>query len=278
AGNEANRKILPAEKPKKVLVIGGGPAGMETARVAAIRGHNVTLYESNDRLGGQMLVASVPPHKEDISRFNKYLARQVEKVGVKVKLNHKVSAETVEEEKPDVVVIATGARSYLPAVPGIKGSNVVTVVDLLSGRKEVGDRVIIVGAGMEGCEVAEYLAAWDKKVTILSRREDIVEASDSEALGINSEFVQRLKEAGVRLEVGVEIVEITTEGVKANREGVSVFFETDTVVIARGMEPNSEMTKELDGKVSVVHQIGDCVKARRIVDAVHEGSHVGREL
>lgn len=274
-GKEAEYRIIPAEKTKKVLVAGGGPAGMEAARVAALRGHEVTLCEKNVQLGGKLLVAGIAPYKDRINELREYLIRQIEKTGIEVKLSNEVTAKFIEEIKPDVVIIATGAIPLIPDIPGIRGDNVVTALDILSNRKEVGDKVIIVGGGMVGCETAEFLAQKGKKVIIIEMLEEI--GSDIELI-TRFRILQRLSNGGVRMKTRTEVEEITDRGIRAAREGRTEFFEADTVVLATGMKSINEFAKELEGKIAELYLIGDCTEPRKIVNAIGDGARIGREI
>ncbi|GAG45381.1 unnamed protein product, partial [marine sediment metagenome] len=159
AGRETEMTMTPANKPKKVLVAGGGPGGLEAARVAALRGHKVTLYEQSDRLGGQFRIASLPPMKQELTMAIKYLSDQVKKAGVKVEMGKKATPELVEELKPDVVIVATGGLPLIPRnIPGANRKRVVTAHDVLTEKVRTGHKVAILGGGMVGCETAEFLS------------------------------------------------------------------------------------------------------------------------
>ncbi|GAI52864.1 unnamed protein product, partial [marine sediment metagenome] len=149
-GRERQMAIAPAAKSKRLLVVGGGPAGMEAARVAALKGHDVTLYEKETELGGQFCIASIPPAKQEIIPFIKYQARQLYKSGVKVVLGQEANASTVDELKPEVVVVATGSKHLIPDIPGTDGENVVTAQDVLTFMVRTGPRVVMAGGGMVG--------------------------------------------------------------------------------------------------------------------------------
>ena len=275
AGREAEYTIEPARKPKKVFVIGGGPAGMEAARVAALRGHEVTLFEKEGRLGGKLHLVAVPPYKEEFANFTKYLIGQVNKAGVRIELGHQATADTVKEGKPDVVILATGATARIPDVRGVKGSNVVTAEAALSGDGEIGEKVIVLGGGMVACETAEFLAQKGKSVVIVTRRDKV--ATD---VGRTNKWVirERLAKAGVRIEIEARTEEITAAGVRVNRGGQSKFIEGDTVVLAQGFEPSNRLAKELEGKVDSIHLIGDCFEPQHIAEAIEGGFNVARRI
>ncbi|MDP2954439.1 MAG: FAD-dependent oxidoreductase, partial [Chloroflexota bacterium] len=274
-GHEAEYAIVPASKPKMVVVVGGGPAGLEAARVAALRGHRVTIMEQGEKLGGNLLVAAIPPHKEEIACFTSYLTAQVKKLGISVKLGTLVTAQAVLAQKPQAVIVAAGGSPLIPDIPGARGKNVVTAMDVLTGKAKTGQRVVMVGGGMVGCETAEVLAAQGKEITILEMLPRL--GAD---IGASHRWVVtgRLRKANIKMEAGAKAEEITEKGVRATREGQSLFFEGDTVVLAVGMKANGGLAQELQGKVEELHVIGDCTQPRRITQAVEEGMKAGLAL
>jgi len=268
AGRELDYPIAPTTRPKKVLIIGGGPAGMEAARVAALRGHDVTLIERAEALGGQLLLAIIPPGKGEVNELVGYLSVQLDKLNVKVKLGQEVTAEMVQEAKPDVIILAAGGTPLIPDIPGVNGDNVVTAVDVLLG-KGVGDRVVIIGGGLVGCETAEFLVEKGKKVTVIEMLENIAHDMLRPQRWVT---VQNLRNAAVRLETLAKAEEIVDGGVRVARNGGSEFFEADTVVLAVGVVPEKHLAEELERKrIGPVHVIGDCARPRRIADAIEEG-------
>jgi len=274
-GKEAEYTSVPAKKPKKVFVIGGGPAGMEAAAGAAERGHQVTLFEKRDRLGGNLLLAAVPSYKWELSNLTNYLETWLKKSGAQIRLNQEVSEKTVTEEKPEVVIVATGATPLIPDIPGVNGGNVVTALQVLGGEREVGERVVIVGGGMIGCETAEYLADKGKRVIILEMLERI--GAD---IGMTTRWVimQRLRSARIAMETTAKVEEITDKGVVVSRDGLAEFFAADSVVLAVGLVPQNELARRLEGRVTECHCIGDCTEAQRIVQAIEAGFRIAREI
>jgi NADPH-dependent 2,4-dienoyl-CoA reductase/sulfur reductase-like enzyme len=275
-GREKEYNLQRAAKAKSVFILGGGPAGMEAARVAASRGHRVTLFEARDQLGGQLLYAVIPPYKEEWKTTIAYLAAQMEKLKVQVKLNASPTVEEITAGRPDVVIIATGAVSRIPDWPGITGPNVTTAIDVLAGKKQTGQDVVILGGGSTGCETAEFLARKGKKVTILEMLPRI--GAD---YGPVNRFVviDRLVAAGIRLETGVKAEAITKNGIKVIRGGFySEFFEADTVVLSMGMVPSDAMARALEGKVPSVLKIGDAAKPAGVTEAMESAFRIALQI
>ena len=273
-GREGERRVKPAEKAERILIVGGGPGGMEAARVAASRGHEVTLWEKKDRLGGNMALASVPPHKEEINNITNYLTHQVEKLGVKVELNKEVTPEAVTRFNADEVVVATGALPIVPNIQGVEGDNVVTAVNVLEGKAKVGDRVVVIGGGMIGCETAEFLADKGKRVTIVEMLERI-----GQDIGPTTRWVvvKRIRDIGIEILTSTKAIGITAEGVIIEGEATQT-IKADTIVLAVGLKPNKELAEGDILLMRGLHAIGDCVKVNKILEAIHEGWQVGCEL
>jgi len=275
-GMERELALKPAEKKKSVLVVGGGPGGMEAARVAALRGHKVTLWEKSDTLGGNLIPASVPDFKKDYRDFIKYLITQLRKLGVKVELRKEATAESVEKLKPEVVFVATGATPIIPEIPGVAGEKLVSAADALLGKKEVKESVVVMGGGLIGCETALYLAQKGKELTIVEILGDVAR----DAFKANREYLlEMLESAGIKILTGTRVVEITNEGViVAGKDGrrAPVKADADTVVYALGLQPCKGLAEALKDKVPEVYAIGDCVEPRKVLNAVWEGYRVAR--
>jgi 2,4-dienoyl-CoA reductase-like NADH-dependent reductase (Old Yellow Enzyme family)/thioredoxin reductase len=263
---------------KKVMVIGGGPGGMEVARVASLRGHEVTLYEKNKELGGQLLFSAVVPGKKKVLWFRDYLATQIKKQGVKIELGSEVGPDIVKKAKPDVVIMATGARPLVPNIPGVKGTRVVTAWDILVGKTELVDKnVVILGGGMVGCETAEFLAKQGHNITIVEMLPNI--AQDMEPINLRS-LLDELKEYRVSMLVGQKVVEITDNGVTVINavSGEKQVIQARQPILALGAEPEQSLAKALEGISDELYLIGDCQQPRTILEAVSDGFLIGHRL
>ncbi|MEM4472535.1 MAG: NAD(P)/FAD-dependent oxidoreductase [Archaeoglobaceae archaeon] len=259
-------EIKKAEKGKRIVVIGGGVAGMEFARVAKQRGHDVIILEKNSELGGNLIAASAPSFKADLRDYLEWLKRQVK--DVKVFLNCSNVMEKIEELKPDAVVIAIGAEHEMPNLVGIEKA--VTAVDVLMGKVEVGRRVVIIGGGRIGCETALYLAEKGKDVTILEILPTI--ASDVER-NYGFALMRELKNKNVKWICNFRTERIEDGKVVGFSDG-KMEIECDSVVIATGMR-----SRKIELKLKVpCYYIGDCVKPRKIRDAVYEAVYLASKI
>jgi len=268
-------KLEKAKKSKKILIIGGGPAGMEAARVATLRGHKVTLWEKNDQLGGNLITASLAPHKEETNCLTDYLTYQMKKLKINIQLNKEAMVDSILKENADEVIIATGAKPITPKLPGINRKNVVLAVDVLKKAEDTGDNVVIIGGGMIGCETAEFLRSKGKEVSIIEMLPKI--ARD---VGPSTKWsvTMRIKRWGIKQFTSSKVISITDEGVEIERKGKLEKIQGDTIVIAAGMEANDELFDTLKQKVPNIHKIGDCSQARRTLEAIHEGYSIGKKL
>jgi NADPH-dependent 2,4-dienoyl-CoA reductase/sulfur reductase-like enzyme len=274
-GREGEGLIKPATQKKHVVIAGGGPAGLEAARVTALRGHRVTLFEEEDKLGGMINLAIVPPHKEELRNIIDYYTYQMEILHVQVHLGEMFTKDKIKAVKPDAIVLAAGAEALTPDVPGIKGGNVVTALDVLSERVSVSDNVVIIGGGMIGAETAEYLADQRKNVTIVEMLKSV--ATD---IGPSSRwgFLSRLKKK-VNILTLTTVIEVK-EGavVVCDKDGNQREIYADSVVLAAGLRSRSDLTGLLEQLGIEYYIIGSCREPGQIVDAVAEAFDIGCKI
>ena len=273
AGREARRQIIKAEKKKKVLIVGGGPGGMEAARIAALRGHDVTLFEKHDRLGGMLKPASVPEFKEELKYLLKWFETQLKKLNIRVELDKEVTSEMIHEINPDSVICATGAVPVTPVVSGLE--NALNAVDVLNGKVDVGNRVVVAGGGLVGCEAALYLAMKGKIVTILEMVDDI--ALDTN-LFARAALIEKLTDLGIPWKTRMKLEKVTKECAAAIDEiGHERLFPGDTV-LALGFTSDNKLANALEGKINEVYSIGDCVTPGKIKQAIHQGFNIASQI
>mgnify|MGYP001863544230 FL=1 len=268
-------QTVPAEHPKKVMVVGAGPAGMQAAIAAAECGHQVEVYDSDRWAGGQYRIASIPPGKGEITAFLRWQVRELEKLHVPVFLNTTVTKELVLEKKPDVVVAATGVTPIVPKkIPGVQNPNVVLGQDVLKGAVNTGRRCVVVGGGLVGVEVANHLASLLKEVTVVEMRDGI--ALD-EGPAPRKDLLQDLANNGAKAYTSNTVDEITDHSVivsGAHNEEIPA----DTVVLAIGRVSNTALAEELTAAGVDVRIIGDAKEPGLAGAAIREGYLLGRHL
>ncbi len=281
-GKEKEMAIVPAATSKTVLVAGGGPGGLEAARVGALRGHQVTLFEKGHRLGGQLNEGAVPPFKQELSLANKYLSSQARKAGVKIELGKQVTPALIEKIKPDVVVVATGGAPVIPG--GIQGTDrerVVSAWDVLAGKTVVAGNLAIVGGGMIGCETADFVA--DLAETPGGNHVTIVEMMEAVAQDMTElekiQILTRLHAKGVKINTSAEVKEFLDDGVIVARNGQDEAIRgMDAMILAMGTRSVDELSEKIKDSVAEVYVIGDAKEPRRALEAIAEGSVVGRRI
>ncbi|HXJ83500.1 MAG TPA: FAD-dependent oxidoreductase [Candidatus Methylomirabilis sp.] len=272
-------EIKPASRGKKVVVVGGGVGGLEAARIAALRGHHVTLLEAGRELGGQVLIAARAPKREDYAAIAHWLAGQVRKAGVEVRLNIFAEAKDVLALDPESVVVATGAVPRVPGIPGVGLSHVTTAHDVLTGQVRPGPRCVVVDEDghFTAPTTADFLTGKGCRVTIITRYFMVGEDIDE---GVRSDLYARLFTQGVVLEPMTVAAEMVAGGLRTRHtfSGVERRLEADTVVLAFGGKANDALFHELTGKVPELRLVGDACSPRRIHDALLEGTRVARAI
>lgn len=275
-GREEIFRLQKTDRPKKVWIIGGGPAGMKAAEIAALRGHQVTLYEKNEKLGGRFLLAAIPPKKQILKDFIELLTRQLRKLPVKIILGKPFTPVSLRRGKPDTVIIATGAKPLFPPIDGIKESQAISVEEALSSSIHLGKKILVVGGGGIGAEVADYLSEDGKEVTLIEMRDGI--ALDLVA-HLQYFLNTRLKAKGVQILTSTKAIRFEKEGLWVeDPQGIRRLEGFDSIVIALGSVPNDELVQSLKGKAPEVYIVGDASKPREVMEAVLEAEEVALKI
>jgi 2,4-dienoyl-CoA reductase-like NADH-dependent reductase (Old Yellow Enzyme family)/thioredoxin reductase len=275
-GRESILVLKKAEHPKKVWVIGGGPGGMKAAEIAARRGHRVTLYEAKDRLGGQFMLAAIPPHKQVLKDFVTYLWKQIDKHGVKTVLNKPFTLNLLEKEEPDAVIVATGSKPAIPEIEGIQKAKVFNVWDALSRPGPLGQRVLVLGGGGVGAEVADFLSEKGKRVTLVEMREAIA----LDLVGHLQHYLNlRLRNKEVQVLTSTKALRFEEDGLWVeDPKGTRKLTGFDSVVISMGSVSNEDLTERVKKKVSRVLAVGDAVKPREVMEALLEAEEAALRI
>jgi len=272
-GKDATMSITTAQNPQKVLVVGGGVAGMEAARLAAERGHRVTLVEKENELGGHLLEASAPEFKQDLKPLLTWLKTQLAKEGVEVRLGTETTLDLVKNDNPDVLIIAVGSDYVVPPEISNEEANFVFPREVLLGHKDVGENIVVVGGGFVGCETALHIAeGLKKKVTILEMLDDILLDCDEPFSMIAIRI--RLLEAGVEIMTGLTLKSYSQNKVFCtDKAGKDQQMDADSVVLAMGLQPRQDEVAKLERLVPRVFKVGDCVQANKIYHAFRSAWH-----
>jgi 2,4-dienoyl-CoA reductase-like NADH-dependent reductase (Old Yellow Enzyme family)/thioredoxin reductase len=280
-GREAEYKIVPTDQPKKVVVVGAGPGGLESAKTLAERGHSVTLIDERDRVGGKILMVRRSADKQELERWLDYYENEMERLPIQLELNRRVTADDVIQMAPDAVVVATGARPLKPSnIEGIDNEGVVAVDDILWGNTESGDKVLIVGGHSTGVETALYLAEQGKRVVVVEMEGSLVSDISHDAVlalmdkldkldytAMTDTVVTRIERKGGKLDVHLK------------RYGLeSVLTGFDSVVLAAGVVPENQIAGELKERLEEVFVVGDCEAGGDFRKAVLEGADIGLRI
>ncbi len=275
-GREALFKLKKADRPKRVWIIGGGPAGMKAAEIASLRGHQVTLFEEQRRLGGRFLLAAIPPKKQILKEFIEYLTKRIKKLPVKIVSGKPFNLSLLEKDRPDVAIVATGAKPFFPPIDGIQEAKAISVEEALSGEVHLGRKILVVGGGGIGAEVADYLSENGKEVTLIEMREGIA----LDLVGHLQHFLNtRLKAKGVQILTSTKAIRFEKEGLWVeDPQGTKRLGGFDSIVISLGSIPNDELVESLKGKVPEVYVVGDASKPREVMEAVLEGEELALKI
>ena len=260
--NQLKDLIPESTTPKKVGIIGGGPSGMEAAIVAARRGHDVTIFEKADRLGGKLVFSEQVSFKYDLAKFLHYQMKLVEKLGVKVRLNTEATPEMIEAEKFDWVLAAVGANAFVPPIPGTDGKNVMIAEECYKHIDEIGEKVVLIGGGEVGCETALALAEKGKKVSIIEMLPELCPETFHLTRGV---MLGLMNDQGIAQYTSARCTGITDKGVAfVDKDGNEQFVEADVVVMSSGMRPRSDLAESFHMTAPDFAAIGDCVEAKNV--------------
>ena len=277
AGKEIDFPFVKARRTRKVVVVGGGPGGLEAARVARERGHRVILFERSGELGGQGRLARKAPHKERFGEILRYLIYRVEALDADIRLNSAATEDNVMREKPDAVILATGAVPVIPVLPGIDPRHAITAWDVLEEKVHPGRYAAIIGGGLVGCETAAYLAEQDRRVIILEMQDEL---APDQSPSLRGELLQRLHEnPAVEIRTNTEVTSIGERSITARSNGhESAIEDLDTIIIAAGAQPYNPLEGMLKPLMNEVYAVGDCDRPRKAAEAIHEAFHVAYRL
>ncbi|CAA7600263.1 flavin oxidoreductase / NADH oxidase family [Acididesulfobacillus acetoxydans] len=277
-GREKEYALLPARQKKKIMIIGGGIAGMEAARVCTIREHRVTLYEKSGRLGGHVNEASTPDFKEDDRKLLAWYKNELKVLKTPVKMETEVDLKLIEEEKPDVIIVATGSQPGKPDFPGADSPNVAYAAEVLEGIKKVGEHAVVVGGGLAGCETALFLAQKGNKVTLVETLPELMAGGRTVPHMNKTMLIDLLAYYRVEVILNAYLAEYRNKIAVVAQDMQKTRVQADTLVLAVGYKPDDLLYKKLNGKFAELYLIGDAREAANMMNAIWDAYDVAKEI
>lgn len=277
-GREKDFILQATTTPKKVVIIGGGVAGMEVARIAKQRGHDVTIIEKGSHLGGNVSVAAVPAFKKDLSNLLNWYENQMNRLKININLNSDATPGSVKKLNPDVVILATGAEYFVPDIEGMRNEKVVTATDALKETKQIGNNIVIIGGGLVGVETALYINDKfpDKQITLLEMLSEIL----SDVVRVNKMgAIEKLQQTGIKIVISAKVERITEIGVEyIGKDNRRQTLPSDTVVLAAGFAPKIEFERSFRDIAPETYIVGDCRKPGKIMDAIDHAAIIASRI
>lgn len=261
---------------KRIVIIGGGPAGLEAARESAIRGHETYLFEKNNELGGKMIIAAIPPYKKEITDLIRFYKNQLKILGVKINLNKTFDEGIIKKIKPDVVILALGSKPIIPEISGIRFRKVFVAEDVLTGKYKINSRVVVIGGGFVGCETADFISDHGYEVIIIEALDEIARGMER----LHKSFVlKRLENKCVRVVTKAIVKEIKENCILIKKNNKEIKLENvNSIVLALGYESNDKIGFLSNNRNIAVYKIGDYKKPDNILNAIHEGFRLANIL
>ncbi len=274
-GREEEIPCPKASAPKQVLIVGAGPAGLEAAHAAWERGHKVVLIEMEEDVGGQLNLASLPPGREEIQQFKRFLTNRLKKTDIELITGERATPSLIQKHNPDVLMCALGARPCTLDIPGLQTNLTATAWQVITGEAELQEPVLVLGAGLVGCETADLLSEQGKKVILVEILPEISTAGDADT---KAYFTLRFQKNSVRVYTGAELKRVDGKTAVIQRDNEEMRAEVGTLVFAVGVEPNDDLFDELISSGLPIVKVGDCVEPRTLLEAMMEGFQAGRAL
>ncbi|WMJ86844.1 oxidoreductase [Anaerocolumna sp. MB42-C2] len=271
-------RIIETKDPQNVMIVGAGPAGLEAAWIAAARGHKVSLFEKNprNRAGGQYLIASYPPNKQDITRVIKHYLYMCEKYSVDMHFDTEVNIDLIQQIKPDVLIIATGGTPLIPRIPGIEGKNVKIATDVLLGKQNVDGKILVLGGGLVGLESAMYCADYCENITVVEMMPKLIPTLPN---ATRVSLLKEIKKEEIEILTNTKVLELFENSALVEKDGEQIELKGfDHIVVALGVRSNKCLGDDVSGLAPVVEVIGDASKTRTAVEAIYEGAKVALRI